>query len=101
MRVPRVRFTVRRMMIAVAVVALLLGLVLHVQVLIKNEDDFAFAILFVEGMAVAVLLVTASVISFFIQIVRKDDAYATQLRRSGVPARSPFLPVTPDPPEPS
>jgi hypothetical protein len=67
-----------------------LELVVHIQTLIRDEDDFAVPILILEGLAISALLATLLAIVFVVQFVRKDDAYSTQLRRNDVSARYPF-----------
>lgn len=86
----RLRVRVRTLMIAVAVAAVVLGLVVHVQALVRDEDDFAVPILLFEGIAGSVLLSIALGVGSVVRFVRKDDAYAAQLRRNDVPVRCPF-----------
>ena len=94
------RFRLRTLMIAVAVVAVILGLVLHVQALIRAEDDFAVPILMLEAIAVAVAVAVALAVGYTIRVVHTDGAYAAYLRRRYASARYPWLSVPPDPPEP-
>ncbi len=84
------RFRVKTLMIAVAVAAVVLGLVVHIQTLVRDEDDFAVPILVIEGIAMSVVLAIVLAIVFAVRLVRKDDAYASELRRNNVPARCPF-----------
>ena len=84
------RLRVRALMIAVAVAALVLGLVAHIQALVRAEDDFAVPILRLEAIAGVVLLAIALAVGCVVRFVRKDDAYAVQLRRTDVPARCPY-----------
>jgi hypothetical protein len=84
------RVQVRWLMIAVAVVGLILGLVVQIQVLVNDEDDFALSILILEAFAASVLAAIALAVGFVVRSVRKDDAYAAQLRRNDIPARCPW-----------
>jgi hypothetical protein len=76
-------------MIAVAVAGLVLGLVVHIQALVRGEDDYAVPILMLEGVAVAVLLAIAFGIGSVVHLISKDDDYAARLRRNDVPAQCP------------
>jgi hypothetical protein len=67
---------VRTLMIAVAVAAVVLGLVVHIQAVVRAEDDFAVVVLMLEGIAGSVLLAIGLAVRGVIQFVRKDDAYA-------------------------
>ena len=80
---------VRTLMIAVAIAGAALGLVVHVRVVVRQEDDFALGMLILEGMAVAVLLAIASAVGLVIHLVRKDATYAARLRRNEVPSQCP------------
>jgi hypothetical protein len=93
------RVQVRWLMIAVAVVGLILGLVVHVQVLIHDEDDFALPILMLEAFAASVLFAIALAAGIVVRSVRKDNTYATQLRRKDTPARCPWPLTGRDPPD--
>ena len=88
----RARFTLRRLLIVVAIVGLAPGFVIHVQVLINEEDDFAAAILFLEGVAVAILLAITLGIGFLVRSIRRDNDYSIRLGRNDVPDRCPYLP---------
>jgi hypothetical protein len=44
-------------------------------------------ILMLEGIGVSVLLAIVLAVVFMVRFVRKDDAYAIQLRRNDVPVR--------------
>jgi bacteriorhodopsin len=93
------RVQVRWLMIAVAVVGLVLGLVVHIRVLVHDEDDFALPILMLEAFAASVLVAIALAVGFVIRSVRKDDTYAAQLRRDDIPARCPLPLAGTDPPD--
>jgi hypothetical protein len=84
------RLRLRTLMIAVAVAAVVLGLVVHIQALVRAEDDFAVPIFVLEGIAATVLLAIGLAVRGVIRFVRNDNAYAAQLRRRDVPARCPF-----------
>jgi hypothetical protein len=75
-------------MVAVAVLAVSFGLVDHIRRVIQDEagfaqedGDFSLAILFFEGVLLACLLGSALVVRLIIRFVRRDDVYASQLRR--------------------
>ena len=75
-------------MVAVAILAVSFGLVGHVQRVIQSEaryagedGDFWPAILYIEGVFLAILLGSALAIRSIIRFARRDDAYARQLRR--------------------
>jgi hypothetical protein len=93
------RLRLRTLMTAVAVVGSVLGMVVHIQVLVHDEDDFALPILVLEVFAVSVLLAIAFVVGFVIRLIRKDDAYAAQLRRNDIPARCPVILAEADSPD--
>ncbi len=80
-------------MIVVAVVGLLTGLVVHVRAVSRDCEEFAYAVLFLEGVGVAIIGATASGIGIVINHVHKDDVYAARLRRREVPARCPIDPA--------
>ncbi len=84
------RYRVRTLMILVAVAAIGLGVVVHIQAMIQAEDDFAVPILLFEGVVGSVLLGFGLTIGGAIWCVRKDDAYAAQLQRQNVPTRCPW-----------
>jgi hypothetical protein len=104
MRVPRVRFTVRRLMAVVAVLAVLLGAGAEVVRLARLAEDYRQrAKYFVAAEDVRNLTVAAE------RMVdpgaaRKPDRiaahYAQLRRRYERAAARPWLPVAPDPPEP-
>ena len=56
-------------------------------------------ILMLEAIAVSVLLAIVLAVVFVVRFVRKDDAYATQLRRNDVPARCPLTLTEPNSPD--
>jgi hypothetical protein len=86
-------------MIAVAIAGIALGLVAHIQDLLRREDDFALPVLVFEGSAVLVLLVCAAAFGYVVRMIWKDDAYASRLRRNDVPAQAPLIPAPTDSPE--
>jgi hypothetical protein len=71
---------------AVAITGVLLGVIVHIQRLFREEGDFASSFLILEGASVGVLCGIALGVGFFVILVRKDDRYAAELRRSEVPA---------------
>lgn len=88
------RLRLRTLMTAVAVVGLILGMVVHIQVLVHEEDDFALPLFLLEAFAVSVLLAIAVVVGFvvhLVRLIRKDNDYAARLRRDDVPARCPVI----------
>ena len=93
------RLQLRWLMIAVAVVGLVLGLVVHIRVLARDEDDFALPILMLEALAASVLAAIALAVGFVIRSIRKDDNDAARLKRNEIPARCPLLLAGADPPD--
>ena len=87
------RLRIRMLMIVVAALAVILGTIDHVRALIRAEDEFAMPILMLEGVAGSVLVGIGLAIAGLIRFVRKDDAYAAQLRRIDLPAKCPFPPA--------
>jgi hypothetical protein len=81
---------VRTLTYAVAVAALVLGATVHVNGLLRSENDFALPILLMELCISAIAIAIAAGIALVVRAVRKDEAYASQLRRRV--ARSPFSP---------
>jgi hypothetical protein len=71
---------------AVAITGVLLGMIVHIQRLFREEGDFANSFLILEGAGVGVLWGIALGATFFVNLVRKDDRYAAELRRSEAPA---------------
>jgi hypothetical protein len=67
------RLRSRTLMIAVAASAIVLGLVIHIQVLRRDEDDFAMPILMLEGIAVSVLLAIVLPVVSVVRVAREDD----------------------------
>jgi hypothetical protein len=85
MRLPRPRFTVRRMMVIVAITGMVMGWAVHARNILHEEDDFGYGILFVECIGTLMLSVFALPMVFVIHFVRQDHAYADRLRRDDVP----------------
>jgi hypothetical protein len=73
-------------MIGIAIAGMVLGLIVHVRVLVREEDEFALPILTLEGIVVAVLLGISSVVRFVVRVMRADETYAVRLRRNEVPS---------------
>ena len=94
MRLPRVRFTVRRMMIAVAVVALAIGMVARSRQMSKIADRHAAQILEHSQM---MPLPNGAFAALLDNRGEWHQAMVAKYRRV---ARFPWLPVEPDPPEP-
>jgi hypothetical protein len=94
MRLPRPRFTVRRMMVIVAITGVVMGWAVHARNILHEEGDFGYGILFVECIGMLVLSVFALPMVFAIYLVRQGDAYAAQLRRDDPPQD--FRLVVPD-----
>jgi hypothetical protein len=67
---------------SVAVVAIFLGAVVHVLRLFREEDDLASSFLIVEGIGIALLVGIALGVRYFVNLVRDDDRYTRELRRS-------------------
>jgi hypothetical protein len=82
MRLPRPRVTIFRMMVIVAISAVVMGWVVHARNVLHEEDDFGYGILFLESIGMLMLSVFALPIVFVIYLVRQDDAYAARLRRN-------------------
>jgi hypothetical protein len=82
MRLPRPRVTLFRMMVIVAISAVVMGWAVHARNVLRGEDDFGYSILFIECIGTLVLSVFALPIVFVIYLVRQDDAYAARLRRN-------------------
>jgi hypothetical protein len=74
-------------MVGVAIVGIVLGLVVHVHALVREEDDFALPILLMEGCGMAILLAIASAVGWFVKLVQKDKAYAADLHRDDRPGQ--------------
>ena len=82
MRLPHPRFTVRHMMVIVAITGVVMGWVVHARNVLHEEGDFGFGILLVECVGTLILSVFALPIVFAIYLVRQGDAYATGPRRN-------------------
>jgi hypothetical protein len=72
-------FTVMKI---VAVAGIVLGVYVHIERLVEDEDDFAFSILKLEAAVLAVALVIALGIRRFARVVQRDYEYAGSLWRS-------------------
>jgi hypothetical protein len=77
-------------MIGIAIAGIVLGLIVHVRVRVREEDEFALPILTLEGIVVAVLLGISSVVRFVVRVMREDETYAVRLRRNEVPSQCPW-----------
>jgi hypothetical protein len=87
-------------MLAVATAGIGLGWIAHAGRVLREEDDFGGAILLVEVLfGATVLLPIVLAIGFVKQLVRKGNAYLARLRRSDTPDTCPWLLSEPDPPE--
>ena len=85
MQLPRPRFTVFRMMVTVAITAMVMGWAIHARDVLHEEEDFGYGILFFECIGMLMLSMFALPIVLVIYLVRQDDAYAARLRRNDVP----------------
>jgi hypothetical protein len=94
MRLPRVRFTVRRLMIAVAVVALAIGMFARSRQMSKIADRHAAQILEHSQM---MPLPNGAFVMLLDNRGQWHQAMVAKYRRA---ARRPWLPVEPDPHEP-
>ncbi|WP_165233895.1 hypothetical protein [Aquisphaera insulae] len=81
----------RQFFLIVAIIATILGLILHVHAVIRTEDDFAPAILIIEATGAAILLAMASAIGLLVHLVNRDAAYAARLRRRLEPEAGPWI----------
>src|SRR4051794_40659448 len=81
------------LMNSVGITGTLLGLVVHVRAVVREEDDFAVSVLMLEGIALVVLAAIAYGVGIFVGIIRNDDAYGARLRRDATPVHCPW-PVT-------
>lgn len=77
----RMQLRMRTLMLAVGAAAIATALLLHVCAVIREEDDFAAAILTLEAIAATVLGGVALAIWGVARIVRRDADYAAHLRR--------------------
>ncbi len=82
---------IRTLMVVVAVAAVLLGLIAHIESLIRDENDFALPILIAESISAAVLLAITGIIGCAVRLIRRDDAYASLLRQKEFPEQCPFM----------
>ena len=90
MRMPRFRFTVRRMMVVVAIVAILIALKVRRDRFVALAAHYAMKEELTLGTADAVLASDRA------KAARRERLRVTYTRA----ARYPWLPVAPDPPEP-
>jgi hypothetical protein len=93
MRLPRVRFTVRRLMIAVAIVGLMLGLTLWMK---RRSAEFQKKARFYDGMFITMFWQDHSPPPGLAHNLWVGEM-ATKYRYA---ASYPWWPVEPDPPEP-
>ena len=102
MRLPRVRLTVRRLMVAVAVVALCLTAWSYWDR--RDERYFEFAVKAMSHTTLAVAYETGRPIGSLRERARvnprKAAYHAALARKYEYAASRPWLPVLPDPPEP-
>jgi hypothetical protein len=96
-RIPRVRLTIRWMMVAVAIVGVVLGWVGHVRALMRPESEFGPSVLFLEGGVAAWLLAIVLWIGRLVRIVGKDDRASGRFAHDAV---SNAHSISVDPPEP-
>jgi hypothetical protein len=82
MRLTHFRFTVRHMMVTVAITGLLMGWAVHARNVLHEDEDFGFGVLLVECVGTLILSVFALPIVFAIYLVRQGDAYATRPRHN-------------------
>jgi len=66
-------------MVAVAIMAVVMEWAVNVQNVLHEEGDFAYGILFIEGIGMLMLLALLLAIGYVIFLVRHDDAYAARL----------------------
>ena len=104
MRLPRVRFTVRRMMIAVAIAGALLGLLAYARGLQDRSADYQrlatehqFQSFLLTGYMVTNGTNNETSRKFDSELRSHHDRIRFKYERA---ARYPWLPVDPDPPEP-
>jgi hypothetical protein len=103
MRLPRTRFTIRRMMVVVAVFALLLGAVAivrrqaHLQRLADYHAKMAWQLQSSHG---TVIRPNGAFVHVPLTPQRLADYHEDLARKYERAARYPWLPVEPDPPEP-
>ena len=100
MRLPRPRFTMRRMMVTVAIAGLVMGWAVHARHVLRDEDDFGYGILLIECIGVLMLSTFSLPIIFVIYLVRQDDAHAARLRRIEASEGTPMATVDDSVPQP-
>ena len=96
MPIPRPRFTVRRLMIAVAVVAVLLGVVVG----LKRRSDRFRAIALRYAAKHKEDRMAYDVVADEGRFLRRYDYHLSMQRKYEMATERPWLPVPPDPPEP-
>jgi hypothetical protein len=97
MRIPRVRFTVRRMMIAVAIVALALSFFVWNRRMARLSMEYDMQSLTYRGSGGPRPRFPVPIPSPLTDRERWEDEMAARYRRA---ARYPWLPVAPDSPQP-
>ena len=105
MRVPRVRFTVRRLMVAVALLSLLLGLVARRERLLRlstyhAEQSHRTMIVQQSNLPVAVDSAGAHQPGAYLSTTPRSEWHARMSMKYQTAARYPWLPVESGPPEP-
>ena len=100
MRVPRVRFTVRRMMVAVAVVALVLGGVLRALDLARRSAEYRRKATEAEKHEKRLVSYSKRYPERAKRLRALSGDWASVKEKYHRAARYPWLPVAPDPPEP-
>jgi hypothetical protein len=88
MRLPRPRFTVSRMTVAVAIAGVLMGWAVHARNVLHGDEKLGYGILFIGCIGMLMFSTLAMPIVFVIYLVRQDDVHATRLRRNDVPGDS-------------
>ena len=83
-------FRLRTLMIAVATAGLISRLVIHIRGVVLDEDDFALPILMLETVAASAVIVIALAVGCIVRSIRRDDAYAVELRREDIPVQCPL-----------
>jgi hypothetical protein len=76
MRLPRVRFTVRRVMVAVAVVAVNLGLIREAESLTGCDGSIVFVLLSAYALVPSLSLLTVAAVSVGLGLVKRGQAPA-------------------------
>ena len=105
MRVPRVRFTVRRLMVAVALLSLLLGLVAQRERLLRlssyhAEQSHLTMIVQQSNLPAAADAVGAQQPGAYLSPTPRSQWHTRMFMKYQASASRPWLPVEPDPPPP-